>query len=725
MPRLQGASSLFSEQLPSARTGSSGGSAAAASGGGEGRALAAASADELLAALTRLPVAELQHSRAALAALLARATKPCAHARAVFGTPALLGRILGFNGALAPAHSRYHEVVGWTSSAPHAWHSAAGGMGAHARRRSGWARDMGAALLVCRGWHAFSTSPSALNEWIRAEKRDLAAKLRANERLARDDSAQWVHRLCALAATNDVDGVRLAMGPDKRTPGRGILRAVDELMKHVQELAAMPSAAGDGDTDYSFPNLAHLRIVEDDGSGAVSDDGEMLYGCMDHIEQHQPAKSGRSGAPRPLPSGGAVFADPLELLDRHDVRADVLDRGTVVLERLLLAVCALNAACTGAIAVVRFLQRWSGGHGSDLWWQPFDARKANNALKLAVQYACVHASQSEPVHGIAALLNPQKDKTRTANRAPFLQEELHARMLGSDATVLHVAAARGHEPLTRALVDHGLMPITLAADTPHTGARHTAAIWARKRGHIGVAEFLEEAARRSRPQRLPSMDGSGLTCYGTLVSFDPSPGKNFGFINPDGETNRMADVFVHLSVLREAADPSSISAAKALGYPLPEQRIAYQPLGPDHYGRMNTVYVADGSDGSYLHLPLNQEDAAFVWSSLPTLSLPLGGAAASEQQHPATFPGAAPVAQRFYHEHTSPLHAQPAPQIVPPRSPGLHHSPARSSRHAPPPPLPPPLPPPRPPPALAARHVPPPAHHAGSGNAHGIDPGYW
>jgi len=67
-----------------------------------------------------------------------------------------------------------------------------------------------------------------------------------------------------------------------------------------------------------------------------------------------------------------------------------------------------------------------------------------------------------------------------------------------------------------------------------------------------------------------------------------------------------------------------------------------------------------------------------------------------------------------YHEH-----AQPAPQIVPPRSPGRQHSPARSSRHAPPPLFPPPLPPP----ALAARHVPPPAHHTGGGNAHGIVPG--
>ena len=537
---------------------------------------------------------------AAAAAVAPEPAEPEDPVKAVLESDELVAIILWHACSLAPLHREYDAIVGFSEVSPQKWdhqrfQELRSGFGTYwVDRRRRWA----AAVLVCKSWHELNTGERGLRAWTTMETAAHEARVAGAHAAAADPEYPWLYRLCAMSAANDVGGLRAAIG---EPPAR------------ARERFAGGERWG----------AAGLR-------DAVNELAELDDGCEGLQPGQRPSREqlDRWGAARKVRDralkrhGGGIFAVPDSYLDS----CDISEGGCF--EDAILAVCLLNAAMAGAIQAAEFLLRFN----DSLWSFCFD-QKGNNGFHAAIEYACNLSCLGAPVQGVRAMLSsvrsspPQHDYLKK-----MLAQELHRRVRGTDCSALHMAAARGHAPLVRVLVEAGMNRSHLAERARNGSAAQrratgkTPAEWARLRGHTRVVELLNQrVVQPNRPVRLAIPTGQpgrgvGAAQFGTLIRFEVS--KGFGFITPDldsedeasdddydvdeyDEGRRGDDIFVHLDVLRAAARGSR-------GYPQPGQRLLFRT----QQGRqgLRASLVADPEDGSFLTLSLpNEELARHEW----------------------------------------------------------------------------------------------------------------
>ena len=583
-----------------------------------------AAADSLLRALESLPTDSLRPYSARLQALLVAAEGSVPPALAEHESPIaavlldsqeLLMIILSHANVLAPMHREHEYIVGWTCCEPTTWDEATlRELKQKASWHPTWLRDhqrrLGAAMLVCKHWYALNTGERGLQAWKTMETAKHEAQVAANCVAAADPEYPWLYRLCAMSASNDVVGLRAAIGERPRGPDGAVNPfAADD---HRWGSAGLRDAVSD------------FGQFEDEEPGQrPTKEGLDMWEADKKVRERALKRHG--GGWRTCPAvnrgEGCIFADP----DSHLDLMDIGESGNF--EDAVLAVCLLNAAMAGAVRAAELLLSYS----EDLWWLGFN-QKGDRAFSAAIEYACERACLEAPVRGVEAMLSQARSPSSQMHaRKQMVHEEMHRRVRGSNGSALHLAAARGHEPLVRVLLEAGMRRSHLVRDSIERRGRNacTAEVWAQKRGYKSIVELLRShgVAQAGRPVRLAiptgrPLRGAGHVQFGTLVRFEVSRG--FGFIRPDLDSDggsdesddddygyggrqrrRSDDIFVHLDVLRAAARGRR-------GYPQPAQRVVFR-AEQGHQG-LRASLVADAEDGSFITLPLpNEENAQHVW----------------------------------------------------------------------------------------------------------------
>ena len=95
--------------------------------------------------------------------------------------------------------------------------------------------------------------------------------------------------------------------------------------------------------------------------------------------------------------------------------------------------------------------------------------------------------------------------TGTSRNRHSALECFQSRVRGSNGTVLHVAAACGHEALVRVLLDAGADPSYAVPDyvgEERSRGKTKPEVWARSRGHHAIAQLLQAKGAVTRPVRL-------------------------------------------------------------------------------------------------------------------------------------------------------------------------------------------------------------------------------
>ena len=431
-------------------------------------------ADRLLRELEALPTEDLRDHCGRIAALLERASSELSPIARVFENQDLLAMILRFNGALAPRHAHYSLVDGFHHRRPRT---------PHAIDRRLWL-DVFSPTLVCTHWHAICTNRE---RWEQAEQENEAARLQRLAFCARSSQYRWVDRIVAMAAIDDVAGLRAAWNGD----GRKI--AVGSLLKDYN------------DDDY-------LLEIYDDPEGGVDVREYLALAELD----------GRHGLTA-APDGSSAIENSLDL----EIFSDMYGGPLEACEMHVQNVCFMNAAITGATATLAFL-KGTLPEGSRFHPCEFVFNEAGDTLfSDVVRYACRHPTLTAPLRGLESLLDgAQAMHERTDHYG--ISDTMYHRVRGTRGNALHLAAARGHLPLVKLLVRSG-MSLTrrsrmeqLAHFSPYSSIidaskGHRPVEWARAHGHEEVVKYMEEELRRTRP-RLPI--ASSCTERGTLVRFD-------------------------------------------------------------------------------------------------------------------------------------------------------------------------------------------------------------
>ncbi len=251
-----------------------------------------------------------------------------------------------------------------------------------------------------------------------------------------------------------------------------------------------------------------------------------------------------------------------------------------------IAYAAASVGSVGALSILR------EAHGPGLCSTWFDD-KGGNFIGNLVLYSCRFPLLGGLVSSIQYLLEHDSSDHVT----------LHLRHFGCNGNSLHLAAARGHKSLVKALLEGGMdpcRPCTRISSAKHSDLRDRcvkelplASDWASVRGHHDVASLLRQHQSILRPDlRSPNLHYQ----TGKLSKFFPDRG--YGFIQPEG-------VFVHLTKLRWNSEDSN-------GYPSPGQKLCFT-VTTDSRRRKRAHLILDGIDFSHLRLPLPQWEAEMAW----------------------------------------------------------------------------------------------------------------
>jgi cold shock CspA family protein len=503
---------------------------------------------------------------------------------AVFADDDLLTLILWNMRGLAPLHSDFQTIVGWRSSYPNDWSDPQ-----HFRRpfffEESYLRDCRrrwSTVLVCKHWHALNTGARGLQAWTDMASQSLERALALNRIAASDPDLPWLYRLCAMAAANDVAGLKRALG--EPTP-------------HSRALAHIPTTPEMVAAERFFKHMDYKenRYEEGDEECHIREEYLVSPAAEKAVRLHR----------------RHLLGDPMYLIECMECGG---------LGQAILCVAGLNAVEAGAVEALNVIL----AHVPQMWEFQFD-EKGNSVLHYAIEYACKLSCLEGPVNGIRALL--AKAAPLVSGRPYYIYEfrrELNRRVRGSNGGPLHIAAACGHVPLVKVLLAAGFDRASARRDqldSFDTGSRqmHTPQAWAQKRGQAAVVELLRQRAP-NRPLRLalprPGDTQANSARCGTLVRFEVARG--FGFIQPDDGDD---SIFVHINVLRAGTQagasrkrprPSRRPQTPG-GYPWPGQRLVFRA----QRGRrgMRATMVADGGDGSWLELPLrDQQTAQQLWS---------------------------------------------------------------------------------------------------------------
>jgi hypothetical protein len=73
-------------------------------------------------------------------------------------------------------------------------------------------RDLSSSILVCKSWRALNNKEASCVAIAKAQTAKHDTRMEALYLIAAKPEARWLDRLCAMAATNDVDGLRQNSG---------------------------------------------------------------------------------------------------------------------------------------------------------------------------------------------------------------------------------------------------------------------------------------------------------------------------------------------------------------------------------------------------------------------------------------------------------------------------------------------------------------------------------
>eukprot|EP00978_Attheya_sp_CCMP212_P000811 scaffold1708_cov61-Attheya_sp.AAC.2 len=478
----------------------------------------------------------------------------------------LLGHILEYEGSLAYLHRHYYLIVGISCPRPHDLDKRLPGAFESTTIRSMLKRFPGKGhnALVNKMWCSLVLGQEGVAHWKTSREAAEAKKIRIAECTKDDPTVSWTARLCAMALCNDVAGLQAAFRDTAdETQGYGAAMKEQGIVFVYDE---------DDDSSHSTYGTYGTKEEEDD----------------DFVDKYSEFEALPSNHPFHCYCMIRSF-DDFTLNDAVDMETDYL---------VSIAYCAARAGATDAL---KFLEECEG---QSFWDVPFDL-KGNTFLSSLVEYACAQMTLEGPVRSIRTLL--MERKTFDEQIGTWMQPMLHWRHVEGIANHLHLAAATNHIRLIQALLDgdggmdpsipceneraldadrnNGYMELPLPED------------WADVRGHTEVAELL----RQSRKLRRPNCQREHQTYKpGCLTTFFPHADRQYGFIN--------GKVFVHLDILRECSSQGSTNQ----GFPLPGQKLHFV-TATDQDG-CETIHVVDGTDKSYLRLPLlERQEAEHAW----------------------------------------------------------------------------------------------------------------
>eukprot|EP00978_Attheya_sp_CCMP212_P030212 scaffold110317_cov55-Attheya_sp.AAC.1 len=414
--------------------------------------------------------------------------------------------------------------------------------------------------LVNKRWCSFVLGQEGVAHWRTSRDAAEANKIRIAECTKDDPTVSWTARLCAMALCNDVAGLRTAFN-DKADKTQGYGAAMKE----------------QGIVDDHDDDLSHTYGTEEEDDD--DDDFGDMYRDFEALPSNHP------------------FYHYCSIRSMEDEYME--EPGMKQLDYLVsIAYCAATAGATDALT---FLQEYEG---QSFWDVAFD-QKGDTFLSSLVQYACAHSTLEGPVHSIRTLLAEREMFMK--EHFTFVEEMLHARHGGGLANHLHLAAASNHIGLVQVLLDGGMNPSKPCENKRTLGADRTNGCkelslpedWAQVRGHTEVAELLRQCKKGQRPN---NQRGHSTYKSGSLTTFFPRADRQYGFIN--------GKVFVHLTTLRESSSQGSTTNQ---GFPLPGQKLLFV-TSKDRRGREKAIHVVDGTDKSYLQLPiLERHEAERAW----------------------------------------------------------------------------------------------------------------
>jgi hypothetical protein len=336
-------------------------------------------------------------------------------------------------------------------------------------------RELASSVLVCKFWQELNSKEASRAAIAKAQTAKHYSRMETLRLAASNPQVRWLDRLCAMAATNDVTGLREHFG---------------ERLAYSEDEQVITASARPG----LFAATKELELYEARGVDLFS---SMYFEYDRDPIAENTADEMSSGEV----IGGPMGEEPGNLLPSSGLFLNVEEASTWGVdgdccEILLAFVCAVNAACGGSTEAVAFFHGWISSWSLyyDLWNIRSSYRRFAPGLVLAVEYSCRNKYLDAPVQGIAALLSG-------ADLYDHAASFWFSRVRGSNGTVMHLAAAANNKKLVEALIcEEGdstfpnfAVPDALDSEEIegyNSYISFSPAQWASNRGYFELSELL-------------------------------------------------------------------------------------------------------------------------------------------------------------------------------------------------------------------------------------------